>query len=159
MALNNNPPRRPPGDDDDAMYYQWVWDQLVIYGQLIDTPEIKWERTTKGIIPKIKIHPPSSGGDILANPIIYDHTKSYKRSRLVFIPPDAEVVSTGFMDADAEEIVTARPGLWISTRRVAPVVVEEEDDTYHIPQWPLPTPNDPDAEDVYWMPVSLLCVE
>lgn len=50
----NSIPNRPTGDDEEAYFYQWVWDQLVIYGRLIDTPDVKWNHTTKGRYPVIR---------------------------------------------------------------------------------------------------------
>ena len=66
MHSPNYIPPRPTGDDEEARYHQAVWDKLWGNGnQLLDTDQIKFERTTNGIRPKINIRPGSgsSGGD------------------------------------------------------------------------------------------------
>ncbi len=44
-------PPRPEGDGYAARFFQWVYDQIAVRMTLIDTTEIRWERTTRGIRP------------------------------------------------------------------------------------------------------------
>jgi len=45
------PPARPVGTDAEALWVQWVHDELATYGNLINNPGIRFERTTKGVRP------------------------------------------------------------------------------------------------------------
>jgi hypothetical protein len=82
-------PPRPTGDDEEALFMQWVYDQITLRGTLIDTPHIRFERTTQGIIPILK---PSRGGGT-SSPLaqwftgLYDAGVTYSAQQVAIFTP------------------------------------------------------------------------
>ena len=85
-----------------------------------------------------------------SKPILYDHTKSYSFQEIVYVAPDDPMVTTGVIDPDTGQTVTATPGKWVALQAVAPVVNPAglpAGTYYRIPQLPIPTPGDLDNTD------------
>jgi hypothetical protein len=85
----------------------------------------------------------------LASPRNYDHTKSYKAKRLVYVQPTDALCTAGTTDPDSMTTVKAIPGWWLSLKPVAPKVIGGTT-YYFIPHLPMPTPGDMDADNNYW---------
>lgn len=66
-------PARPTGSGHEARFHQWVWDQLVHRGTLIDTPQIRFEQTTKGVRPILRAAP--GGGSGIQGPFLLQSVK------------------------------------------------------------------------------------
>lgn len=123
----------------------------------LSSPDMLTSRTTNGVIRKPKAG--FSTSDDWANPIIYDNAKSYSKGKIVVIRPTDTAVTTGFLDAETGTIKKSSAGTWKATQPVSPVAAEGSDTKYRVPRWPLPTPYEPDAENVYWWPLSLICTD
>jgi hypothetical protein len=84
-------------------------------------------------------------------------TAGAAKNEIVVVTPTNDAVVTGTIDPDSSVQVWSVPGLWICLNGdvVVPDPESEGDFLYRIPQWPTPTPDAPDAEDVYWWPISL----
>jgi hypothetical protein len=91
----------------------------------------------------------TDAGIDFAKPRNYDHTKSYKAKRLVYVKPDDSMVMDGTTDPDSMTTVKAIAGWWLSLRSVAPKVIDAVT-YYYIPHLPMPTPGDMDADNNYW---------
>jgi hypothetical protein len=57
QSAHDTIPPRPVGDDEAAHWFQWVHDFLTLRGNFIDTPQIRFEKTTKGIRPILAQQP------------------------------------------------------------------------------------------------------
>lgn len=69
--MNYTPPR-PTDDGDNAAtrFMQWVWDHITTSGKLIDVPgAITFDRTTKGIIPRLVRRPGGTTTNEEGNPV------------------------------------------------------------------------------------------
>lgn len=119
----------------------------------VDDADIKMSEM--GCIVTLKAASVSNGSNDWANPIVYNQTTAYDKAKLVVIRPTDAIVTAGAIDVDSGVRVYAKAGLWKATRAV-PYAVNP-----HVPQWPLPTPDNPDAANVYWWPVSFYptCVQ
>lgn len=71
------PPPRPTGSDEEATWIQWAHDQLAIYGRLIDSPGIRFEHTSKGIIPRISFSGGGTGSVLYVRVCKRDGTEQY----------------------------------------------------------------------------------
>ena len=119
--------------------------------QFYDSTTVRVEQTTRGVRFHAKIPPPAGkAGWRFAKPILYDHTKPNAFQEIVYVAPDDPMVTTGTIDPDTGQTVTATPGKWVALQDVAPVVNPPglpAGTYYHIPQLPLPTPGDLDNAD------------
>ena len=100
------------------------------------------------------------GGMNLASPRAYDKTSSYeggdsKRDVVIVLEGDP-LITSGATDPDTLQTVYTVAGVWVCLKNASPVPDEENpgEFLYHIPQWPYPTPNSPDAENNYWWLIS-----
>jgi len=85
-----------------------------------------------------------------ADPKTYDFNKDYEVNEVVVVLKGSLAVTDGLPSADAGgDTVKALAGTWICVKAVR-VEGDEPDFTYRVPQWPTPTPDDPDAEENYW---------
>lgn len=63
-----NIPRRPIGDGVETQFHQSVFDRLFGELKLIDSPTIKWTKTTRGIAGNVRAAAASGGGGTGLNP-------------------------------------------------------------------------------------------
>lgn len=92
---------------------------------------------------------------IVANPDV-----GYTDGQVIFVAPSSALATTGFRDATADPtgvgpLILVPPGTWVAVRDVpAQTTVATGPGTgrtvWNGPQWPLPTADDPDADNVYW---------
>ncbi len=144
-------PPRPVGSSEFDLFLRWIWDNIKLRLRLIDTPQVKWQYTNKGIIGKFNIHPGGISGWRWASPVIYDQTKVYQKNEIVLIRPGDDIVINGSTDIDTHAVRKAYAGLWVAMQTVD----GGTDVTCHVPQWPLPTEGEPSSVGVYWMLISL----
>ena len=94
-----------------------------------------------------------------ASPRTYDKTKSYAPNQIVVVLPTNTVVVDGHTDPDTEELVYTPAGLWVCLKSPRVAIPETDPVEYaiHTPQWPTPTPDDPEPDEApfnYWWPIS-----
>ena len=87
----------------------------------------------------------SSNGLRWASTKKYSLTSTYAKDEILYVNTANDAVITGAIDGDSHIRVYSPPGNWICLQSATPD---------HIPQWPCPTPDDPDAANNYWWPMN-----
>jgi hypothetical protein len=89
----------------------------------------------------------------------YAKANSYSPGQRVVVYPTDELVTTGILDEETEQLVKAPAGNYTCQRAVSPVPIDPEADPivyrYNAPKWPTETPDDLDAANTYWWLDSL----
>lgn len=153
-------PRKPTGNTSQASWARAVHEEVFEVLRNLSSPHGRFKRMGRGITFILDKLPQPAAAPDWANPIVYDHTRKYKKGELVVIRPTDAVVVTGVLDIATGKFVKAMAGTWKATQDAAPETSETSPlPIYHLPVWPLPTPNDPDAENVYWWPMSAYPME
>lgn len=117
---------------------------------------VQTTHTSQGVIRLAGRRRGGGSGWRWADPRLYDKETAYSRDEIVVVTPDNTVVTDGHEDPDSLETVYTQAGLWVCLRNPKLIVPDTDPVEYaiHTPQWPTPTADDPDAEDVYWWPIS-----
>lgn len=130
-----------------------------------DTPTVHWDRGPNGYYAHAIAVPvrtqsgagPSSGWH-WAKPKNWDKDTSYKPDEVVYVQKANAVVGVGVTDADTGLVTKVFPGTWICLQSAAPISDGSGGYKYHVPQWPLPTPDDADDSLNFWWPLDPACL-
>lgn len=94
------------------------------------------------------------GGWRWARPRTYDKDLDYSADQIVVVLPLNTVVVDGHTDPDTSTLVYSQAGLWVCLQSPRLLVTPPATYEIHTPQWPTPTPDDPDDDANYWWPIS-----
>ena len=75
-------PPRPTGSGHAAAWAQWVHDQITERGTLIDTPQIRFQQTTKGIVPILSERRGGGGGRLQGPFLLHSVQGDYVTAKL-----------------------------------------------------------------------------
>lgn len=147
-------PLRSPRDSDSTPR-QWQRSK-VVEGQQAATA-LALQQLQRDVN-RLRMRPQSSGPAL--GPIThYDKDESYSAGSIVAVLPTDELVTDGLLDEETEEVLKAPAGFYYCQKSVSPVVIDPEADPleyrYNAPKWPLETADDVEAENTYWVLLSL----
>jgi hypothetical protein len=106
-------PKRPTGNDPEALFMQWVFDELTIFGRLVSVPgKISFERTTRGIIPVLNPQRGNAAGEQYPFRIYKGTTWLNAKVATGHILTTGDLVTPSNVDTDLT-LVTATAKNWI----------------------------------------------
>lgn len=109
--------------------------------------------------PNIRRFDLSGSGRGAAPFTLYDKAESYSPGQDVVVIPTHELVTTGLLDEETEDVIKAPAGMYRCQRAVAPVPIDPEDlgagYRYNAPKWPTETADNPEATSTYWWLIAL----
>lgn len=151
MSRRNRTAVIPGGGDAATNFFRQT--QQVAQDELLpfDTSTVKARAMTRGFRMKSTPPIPGSRGMKLASPMEYDMETSYGGQIWVHVGAANEAVTAGTIDPDSGQQVFSAPGWYCSASSGVPIENVGGNQAYHIPQVPLPDPNDIDDPKNYWV--------
>lgn len=125
----------------------------VVVGTLVDDySNLTGDQLGKVYLARVKVTG-AGGGMNLASPMEYDMTQPYGGQVWVHVSDTNTAATAGTTDPDSGLTVKSSPGWYCSVKGGVPIVkgTDGDPDQYHIPQMPLPNPDDVDDALNYWV--------
>jgi hypothetical protein len=84
----------------------------------------------------------------------YNPATSYVDQQMIYVQESSAAATTGLPDIDSLTTVKSIPGIYVCLQANSGTIIGGTAH-YHVPQIPLPTPDDMEASNNYWMLISM----